>query len=87
MEVSQAGEAHPPFPLYDDVFDAVEFYFIDVLVDDAGVDAEALVGELEGLAADGEVGPEGVGGGDDEADECGWKGDGGCGDAGGDEEG
>lgn len=42
---------------------------IDVLIEDAAGDAETLAGEFEDLAADAEVSPEHVAGGENEADE------------------
>jgi hypothetical protein len=72
MDGSEAGEAHPPDAYDEDVFDAVEFHFVNFLVDEAGGDAEALCGEFEGVGAEEEVEPEGVDGGDDESEECGY---------------
>ena len=69
MDVSEAGEAHPPLSIHDDVLDPVEFDLIDVLVDHALGDAQTLSGEFEGLATDGEVAPEHVEDRNDQADE------------------
>jgi len=52
MHGAETGQAHPPFAFHKDVFDPVEFDFIDVLVNHAGGNTEALSGEFEGFATD-----------------------------------
>lgn len=53
----EPGQAHPPGADHEGVLDPVEFDFVDVLIDDAIGDADALGGQLKDLAADDEKPP------------------------------
>lgn len=73
MDVAESCDTHPPFPLNEYIFHAIEFDFIDILVDDACGDSQALGGEFESLAADSEIPPNDMDRRDDQSEKGRWK--------------